>query len=57
MLRSMIQDGILPKICKDSIDYTKILKELAALSEPVSIPPEIPLRIRRVLGTQNPENL
>jgi sugar phosphate isomerase/epimerase len=35
------------EIGKGSIDYQKILKELAALSEPVPISLEIPLRIRR----------
>ena len=39
------------EIGKGTIDYTKILKELAALSDPDPIPLEIPLRIRRVLGT------
>ncbi|MBT8366178.1 MAG: sugar phosphate isomerase/epimerase [Deltaproteobacteria bacterium] len=35
------------EIGKGTIDYQKILKELAALSEPVPISLEIPLRIRR----------
>ena len=35
------------EIGKGTIDYRKILKELAALSEPVPISLEIPLRIRR----------
>jgi sugar phosphate isomerase/epimerase len=35
------------EVGKGSIDYQKILKELAALSEPVPISLEIPLRIRR----------
>ena len=35
------------EIGKGTIDYLKILKELAALSEPVPISLEIPLRIRR----------
>jgi sugar phosphate isomerase/epimerase len=35
------------EIGKGTIDYQTILKELAALSEPVPISLEIPLRIRR----------
>ncbi len=35
------------EVGKGTIDYQKILKELAALSEPVPISLEIPLRIRR----------
>jgi sugar phosphate isomerase/epimerase len=35
------------EIGKGTIDYRKVLKELAALSEPVPISLEIPLRIRR----------
>lgn len=35
------------EIGKGTIDYRKILKELAALSEPVPISLEIPLRLRR----------
>ena len=35
------------EIGKGTIDYHKILRELAALSQPVPISLEIPLRIRR----------
>jgi sugar phosphate isomerase/epimerase len=35
------------EIGQGTIDYQKILKELAVLSEPVPISLEIPLRIRR----------
>ena len=35
------------QIGKGTIDYQKILKELAVLSEPVPISLEIPLRIKR----------